>query len=132
MEKVDTLLVDKTGTLTEGTPRVVTLVAASGFTEDDVLRLAAGLERGSEHPLAGAILEDAGKRGITPKDVEDFESVTGQGVTAVADGRRLALGNLRLMPAEGVDLGGLTGRAESGRAEGQTVIFLAVDGRSPA
>ena len=129
MEKVDTLLVDKTGTLTEGTPRVVTLVAASGFTEDDVLRLAAGLERGSEHPLAGAILEDAGKRGITPKDVEDFESVTGQGVTAVADGRRLALGNLRLMTAEGVDLGGLTGRAESGRAEGQTVIFLAVDGR---
>jgi Cu+-exporting ATPase len=129
MEKVDTLLVDKTGTLTEGKPRLVTVVAASRFTDDEVLRLAAGLERGSEHPLAAAILEGATERGIAPKDVESFESVTGQGVTAVADGRRLALGNLRLMTAQGVDVGVLKGRAESLRAEGQTVMFLAVNGR---
>ena len=129
MEKVDTLLVDKTGTLTEGKPRLVMVIASPGFTEDEGLRLAAGLEQGSEHPLAAAILEGAHERGAAPAHVESFESVTGQGVTAVADGRRLALGNLRLMTAQGVDLSAVMDRAESLRAQGQTVMFLAVEGQ---
>jgi P-type Cu+ transporter len=129
MEKVDTLLVDKTGTLTEGKPRLVTVGVAPGFAEDEVLRLAAGLEQGSEHPLAVAILEGAQKRGITPARVDDFDSLTGQGVTGGADGRRLALGNLRLMTAQSVDVSSVMGRVESLQTEGQTVMFLAVNGR---
>ena len=129
MEKVDTLLVDKTGTLTEGKPRLVTVIAAPGFTEGDVLRLAAGLEQGSEHPLAAAILDGARERAVTPAPVEGFQSVTGQGVTGISDGRRVALGNVRMLTAEGVDAAALTERAESLRTEGQTVMFLAVEGR---
>jgi P-type Cu+ transporter len=129
MEKVDTLLVDKTGTLTEGKPRLVTVVDAPGFTEADVLRLAAGLERGSEHPLAAAILEGARERAVAPAPVESFQSVTGQGVTGISDGRRVVLGNVRMLTAEGVDAAALMERAESLRAEGQTIMFLAVEGR---
>jgi Cu+-exporting ATPase len=129
MERVDTLLVDKTGTLTEGKPRLVTVVAAEGFTETEVLALAAGLEQGSEHPLAGAILDGAKAKGVVPAPVESFQSVTGQGVTGVSNGRRVALGNVRLLAAPGVDAAGVTARAEALRSEGQTVMYLAIDGR---
>ena len=128
MEKVDTIVVDKTGTLTEGKPRLVAVVAASGFREDEVLALAAGLEQGSEHPLAAAVLAGAAERGVTPARVEGFQSVTGQGITGVAGGRRVALGNLRLLAAQGVDASALAARAEALRGEGQTVMYLAVDG----
>ncbi|HEV8438550.1 MAG TPA: heavy metal translocating P-type ATPase [Methylomirabilota bacterium] len=128
MEKVDTVVVDKTGTLTEGKPRLVTVVAASGFSEDEALALAAGLEQGSEHPLAAAVLAGAAERGVTPARVESFQSVTGQGVTGVAGQRRVALGNLRLLAAQNVDPSALTARAEELRREGQTVMYLAVDG----
>ncbi len=127
MEKVDTTVVDKTGTLTEGKPRLVTVVTAPGFREDEVLALAAGLEQGSEHPLAASVLAGTDERGVTPARVESFQSVTGQGVTGVADGRRVALGNLRLLAAQGVDASALAARAEALRGEGQTVMYLAVD-----
>ena len=128
LEKVDTVVVDKTGTLTEGKPRLVAVVAAAGFSEDEVLALAAGLERGSEHPLAAAVLAGAAERGVTPARVESFQSVTGQGVTGLAKGRRVALGNVRLLGAEAADATALAARAEELRRDGQTVMFLAVDG----
>jgi P-type Cu+ transporter len=128
MEKVDTILVDKTGTLTEGKPRLVTVATASGFDESLVLALAAGLEQASEHPLAAAVLAGAAERGAAPARVEQFQSTTGQGVTGVVDGRRVTLGNLRLLAAEGVDASPLAARAEELRREGQTVVFVAVDG----
>jgi Cu+-exporting ATPase len=129
MEKVETLLVDKTGTLTEGKPRLVTVVAAGGSTETEVLALAAGLEQGSEHPLAAAILAGAKERGVVPAGIGGFESITGQGVTGTADGRSVALGNVRLLTAKGVDDADVKQRAESLRSEGQTVMYLAVDRR---
>ncbi len=128
MEKVDTVVVDKTGTLTEGKPRLVTVAAASGFTEEEVLALAAGLEQASEHPLAAAVLAGAAARGVAPERVESFQSVTGQGVTGTVKGRRVALGNLRLLGAERADAAPLATRAEGLRREGQTVMYLAVDG----
>ena len=130
MEKVDTILVDKTGTLTEGKPRLVTVATASGFDESLVLALAAGLEQASEHPLAAAVLAGAAERGAAPARVEQFQSTTGQGVTGTVDGRRVTLGNLRLFAAEGVDASPLAARAEELRREGQTVMFVAVDGRA--
>ena len=128
MEKVDTLLVDKTGTLTEGKPRLVTAIGANGFTDTEVVTLAAGLEQGSEHPLAAAILEGARDRHVTPARVEGFQSITGQGVDGVSDRRTLALGNGRLMEARGVDVAGLTSNAEELRRRGQTVMYLGVNG----
>ena len=128
IEKVDTVVVDKTGTLTEGKPRLVAVAAAAGFSEDEVLALAAGLERGSEHPLAAAVLAGAAERGVTPAHVESFQSVTGQGVTGLAKGRRVALGNARLLGAEAADATALAARAEALRRDGQTVMYLAVDG----
>jgi P-type Cu+ transporter len=128
MEKVDSLLVDKTGTLTEGKPRLVTVVAINGFVDRDVVALAAGLEQGSEHPLAAALLDGARERGASPVRVESFQSVTGQGVVGVAEGRKLALGNVRLMEAHGVAVSEVTPKAEGLRGEGQTVMYLAVDG----
>jgi Cu+-exporting ATPase len=128
MEKVDTVVVDKTGTLTEGRPRLTALVANAGFTEHDVLALAAGLEQASEHPLAAAVLAGASERGVKPVEIQTFASVTGQGVTGMAAGRRVALGNLRLLTAEDVDAAPLAARAEALRGDGQTVMFLAVDG----
>ncbi len=127
MERVDTVVVDKTGTLTEGKPRLATVAAAGGSSETEVLALAAGLEQGSEHPLAAAVLSGAAGRGVTPARVEGFESVTGQGVTATADGRRVWLGNVRLMSASSVDMTPLADRASALRGEGQTVMFLAMD-----
>nr|WP_295745134.1 heavy metal translocating P-type ATPase [uncultured Acidocella sp.] len=129
MEKVDTLVVDKTGTLTEGKPRLTAIVPAPGFAEDEVLRLAASLERASEHPLAAAILHAAGERKIALGDPVAFDSLTGQGVRGQIEGRRIALGNAALMTAEGAELDSLTGEADELRASGATALFIAVDGK---
>jgi Cu+-exporting ATPase len=128
MRAVDTLVVDKTGTLTEGKPKLVSVEPASGVDEATLLRLAASLERGSEHPLAAAIVSGAEQRGVTPGNAERFASVTGKGVRGTVDGRRVALGNRAMMDAEGVDVGGLATRAEALRGDGQTVMFVALDG----
>jgi Cu+-exporting ATPase len=130
LRDVDTLVVDKTGTLTEGRPRLQDVVVAEGFDESDVLRLAATLERGSEHPLAAAIVAGAEARGLEPGRYEDFDSVTGQGVRGRVQGRDVALGNRALMDARGVEIGALAERAEALRGEGKTAMFLAVDGRA--
>ena len=127
LEKVDTLVVDKTGTLTEGKPRLASVAALEGWNEDDVLRLAASLERGSEHPLAAAILAGARDRRLELSDVGDFQSLTGKGVTGTVGGRRVALGNRKLLEQLHADAGALGDRAEALRRDGQTVVFLAVD-----
>jgi P-type Cu+ transporter len=129
LEKVDTLLVDKTGTLTEGKPRLTTVEAAPGFEEAQVLRLAAGAEKGSEHPLAQAVLAGATNRDLTVPDASSFRAVAGQGITATVEGRTTGLGNEALLAALGVDPGPLADRAVALRQAGQTVMFLAVDGR---
>ncbi len=128
LERVDTLVVDKTGTLTEGKPRLTAVQTASGTTEDDLLRLAAGLEAGSEHPLADAIVAGAKDRGVKPAAGEAFESVTGKGVKGRVDGRPVALGNLALLRDLGVEPGSLADRADALRAEGDTVVFVVVGG----
>jgi Cu+-exporting ATPase len=128
-EKVDTLVVDKTGTLTEGKPRVTAVIPTEGFEKDELLRLAASLERGSEHPLAGAILVAAQEGQLALGEVQEFNAPTGKGVTGVVDGKRVALGNAKLVAELGIDSGALTQRAEALRAEGATVILAAVDGR---
>jgi len=130
MRKVDTLVVDKTGTLTEGRPKLVTLQGANGFADDEILAFAAAVERGSEHPLAAAIVAGAEERGVAIPAAEAFASVTGKGVRASVGGRRVELGNRRMMEEAGVEPGGLTSEAERLRAEGQTVMFLAVDGKA--
>jgi len=129
LRKVDTLVVDKTGTLTEGKPRLVAVVAAAGFAESEVLRLAASLERASEHPLAAAIVAGAKERSVAPAEVAEFGSVTGKGVQGQVDGRRVSLGNRPLMDDLRVALGDHPATADGMRGEGQTVMFLAVDGR---
>jgi Cu+-exporting ATPase len=129
MRKVDTLVVDKTGTLTEGKPKLITVEPANGISDPDLLRMAASLERGSEHPLAEAIVKGAQERGIEPVSAESFESVTGKGVTGAVEGRSVALGNRALMDHIGVDPGDFAKRAESFRKDGQTVMFVAVDGK---
>jgi len=130
LEKVDTLVVDKTGTLTEGKPRVVAVEPAGGQDESDLVRLAADLERGSEHPLAAAIARFAGERGLKSTQAKGFESLTGRGVQGTVDGRAVAIGNLKLLQELGIDAGELAGRAETLRADGQTVVFIALDGRA--
>ncbi len=129
LRKVDTLVVDKTGTLTEGKPRLVTIAALDGQEERAVLRLAAGLERASEHPLAAAIVAGAQARGVPAAEVSDFASVTGKGVTGKVEGRRVALGNRALMDGLGVALGEQSAAADRLRSEGETVMYLAVEGR---
>ncbi|MBB3191060.1 copper-transporting P-type ATPase [Halomonas cerina] len=129
LRRVDTLIVDKTGTLTEGRPRLQDVVAAEGFTEDQVLRLAATLEHGSEHPLAAAIVQGAEARGVSPERYTDFESVTGKGVKGRVGEQAVALGNRALMEAEGIAADRLAERAEALRAEGKTAMFVAIDGR---
>jgi P-type Cu+ transporter len=126
---VDTLIADKTGTLTEGKPALTGAEIVSGFQPDEVLRLAASLEAGSEHPLAAAILGGAEQRGLKPAKVTDFEAVTGQGVKGRIDGRVAALGNARLMESFGVDVMPLANAAEARRKQGETVMFLSVDGK---
>jgi Cu+-exporting ATPase len=126
-EKVDTLVVDKTGTLTEGKPRVTAVVAAAGFDESAVLSFGASLEKSSEHPLAAAILRAAAERKVAPQEVTNFASVTGKGVTGTSGGRRVAVGNAALLKDRGVASADLEARADELRKEGATVLFVAVD-----
>jgi len=130
MEKVDTLVVDKTGTLTEGKPRVVAVLPEAGLTEPELLALAGSLERASEHPLAAAIVAAAQAAGATLEEPTAFTSITGKGVSGSVSGRQVALGNAKLMAELGVDLAALTDRAEALRAEGATALYLAVDGKA--
>ncbi|OLE63309.1 MAG: copper-transporting ATPase, partial [Deltaproteobacteria bacterium 13_1_20CM_2_69_21] len=127
MEKVDTLVVDKTGTLTEGKPKLVAVEAAAGFTVEDVLRAAAALERASEHPLAHAIVAGARERGVEPPAASSFQSVTGKGVRGEVAGRRVAVGNAALLREEGLD--GESADTDRLRAAGQTAMLVAIDGR---
>ncbi len=128
MEKVDTLVVDKTGTLTEGKPRVVAIRAIGTTVEDELLRLAASLERSSEHPLADAIVREAQSRSLALSEAKDFDSPLGKGAFGVVDGRRVAIGNKRLMDDQGITIGDLVNEAEKLRGEGATAIYVAVDG----
>jgi Cu+-exporting ATPase len=128
-EKIDTLVIDKTGTLTEGRPAVTAIKPAPGFDEGELLRLAASLERGSEHPIAAAILQAAAKRGLALAEAKDFDSPVGKGVLGVVDGRRIVLGGVRLMAEQGVSLAGLGGEAEALQRDGTTAIFVLVDGK---
>ena len=132
MEKIDTLVVDKTGTLTEGKPRVVGVIAAENHSEMEILTLAASLERSSEHPLAAAIVAVAREKSLTLTDPTEFASVTGKGVTGNVAGHAVALGNTRLMQEMGVSLGDLATRAEAFRKDGATALFLAIDGKPGA
>ncbi len=129
MQKVDTLVVDKTGTLTEGKPKLVSVVACDGFQENDNLHLAASLEQASEHPLAEAIVQGAKEKDVQLVGVDNFQSITGKGVTGVVNGRKVALGNLKLLESFGIDAGDLPSQADLQRAEGQTVMLLAIDGK---
>ncbi|WP_407351558.1 heavy metal translocating P-type ATPase [Luteimonas sp. R10] len=129
LRRIDTLIVDKTGTLTEGRPAFRDVTAAEGFEPDRVLQLAASLEQGSEHPLAEAILAEARERGLGFERTEDFDSVTGRGVRGRAGGHDLALGNAALMAEVGGDVQALADAAERWRGQGATVVFLAADGR---
>jgi Cu+-exporting ATPase len=128
MEKVDTLVIDKTGTLTEGKPEVTTIVAAAGFEDNELLRLGASTERASEHPLAQAVIRAAGQRGIALADVSDFNAPTGKGAGGVVEGRKVALGNAAFLADLGVTTSVLDPQAERLRQDGATVIFIAVDG----
>lgn len=127
-EKVDTLVVDKTGTLTEGRPEVTAIAAVARLSESELLRLAATVERSSEHPLALAIVNAANNRGIALGDPTDFDSPVGKGVTGMVEGKRLILGSHRIMEEKGVDVSVMTAKAEELRNEGATVIFTAMDG----
>ena len=129
LREIDTLVVDKTGTLTEGKPKLVTALPVQGFREHELLRLAATLERGSEHPLAAAIVSGAQERGVELAKAEGFESVTGKGVKGTVDGQSVALGNRALLEEAGIDASELAARAEDYRVEGQTVMFVIVDGK---
>jgi len=134
MEKVNTLVVDKTGTLTEGRPRVTAIVPAAGLSESEILPLAAGLERSSEHPLAAAIVTAARDRNASIQEPSiqeptDFASITGKGVTGKIGGRSVALGNAKLMADLGITLGDLEHKADALRSDGATALFLAVDGK---
>ncbi len=130
LERVDTVVVDKTGTLTEGKPRLVAVEVRAGADEGEVLGLAAALERGSEHPLAAAVLAGARDRALAVGDARDFRAVAGKGVVGRVDGRAAALGNAALLAELGIEAGELGERAEARRREGQTVMFVAVDGRA--
>jgi Cu+-exporting ATPase len=127
LRQVDTLVVDKTGTLTLGKPELTSVVTANGFDETEMLRLAANVERASEHPLAAAIISGAEKRGVSVRAASEFASITGKGVRGVVDGKRVALGNRALLEELRVDAGDLVARAEELRADGQTVMFVVVD-----
>ncbi len=130
MEKVNTLVVDKTGTLTEGKPKLVSVVAVAGFDENEVLRLGASLERASEHPLAAAIVNGAQEKNLTLASVTDFRSYTGKGVAGTVEGHAVALGNLKLFEELGIVPGELVARADTLRGDGQTVMLLAIDGKA--
>jgi len=130
MEKVNTLVVDKTGTLTEGKPKLTSVVPLDGFEEGVVLWLGASLERASEHPLAAAIVQGAQERNIVLTAVSEFRSITGKGVLGTVEGRTVALGNIKLFEELHIDTGELPARAEALRSDGQTVMLLAIDGKA--
>ena len=130
MEKIDTLVVDKTGTLTEGKPKVTAIVPAPGFDEQELLRLAASVERASEHPLADAIVAAADERKIALAQVSDFDSPTGKGALGTVDGKRVVLGQGRFMTELGIDTAALEGEADRLRQDGATAIFAAIDGKA--
>jgi Cu+-exporting ATPase len=130
MRKVDTLVVDKTGTLTEGKPKLASVVATEALDEQTLLRLAASLERGSEHPLAAAIVAGAQERGVELTNATAFASLTGKGVSGEVDGHRVSLGNRALLDELKMDAGELAAKAESLRADGQTVMFVVVDDKA--
>ena len=130
LEKVDTLVVDKTGTLTEGKPQLVAVTTIHDFDEQETLRLAASLERVSEHPLAEAIVRGADEKGIELAQTGEFLSITGKGVTGNVDGHKVALGNIKLLESLGIDSSDLLQQADKQRAEGQTVMFVAIDGKA--
>ena len=132
MEKVDTIVVDKTGTLTEGRPAVTAIVSAPGWTESQALSLAASVERASEHPLALAIVRAAEDQGVEISSVAEFDSPTGKGALGIVDGKRVALGNGKFLEEEGVDVAPLAERADALRADGATAIFMGVDGHPAA
>ena len=129
LRDVDTLVVDKTGTLTEGRPRLVSVVPIGGFSEEELIRLAASLERGSEHPLAKSVLDAAEERSIETLSVADFETLPGRGVRGRVDDREVLLGNTTLMQQESVDISALESSADDARADGQTVMYLSVESR---
>jgi Cu+-exporting ATPase len=129
MEKVDTLVVDKTGTLTEGKPWVTRVVPAAGFSEDDLLQLASSLERSSEHPLAAAVVSAARAKNLPGEEPTNFASVTGKGVTGRVGPREVALGNARLMADQNIDIGELEAQAEALRGSGATALFVGIDGK---
>jgi len=130
LRKVDTLVVDKTGTLTEGKPKLVSIVAINGFEEHDILRLGASLERASEHPLAEAIVRGAADKDVSLSATDSFDSITGKGVTGEVEGRKVALGNVKLLESLSIEPADLPQLAETGRAEGQTVMLVAIDGKA--
>jgi Cu+-exporting ATPase len=129
MEKVDTLVIDKTGTLTEGKPKLVQIVAGDGFNETDILKFAASVERASEHPLAAAIVRAAAERNIALLPVDGFDSPTGKGALGMIDGKRVVLGNARFLQEISIDTAALAAQAEALRQDGATAIFIAIDGK---
>jgi Cu+-exporting ATPase len=129
LEKVDTLVVDKTGTLTEGKPRLTDILPSEGFTADALLRLAASLEQGSEHPLAAAIVQAARTRKLALTEASGFRAITGQGVVGNVEGHAVALGNAALLGSLGADASNLTAQAETRRRAGAIVLFISIDGR---
>lgn len=132
MEKVDTLIIDKTGTLTEGKPKLMEVVTASGFEQNETLRLVASLEQSSEHPLASAIVKGAQEKGITLSPVQNFSSTTGKGVQGMVDGHNVALGNAAMFTSLGMNADSLVQAADQLRAKGQTAMFAAIDGKPAA
>ena len=129
LERVDTVVVDKTGTLTEGKPTLTSVVARGGLSEDELLRLVASVEHVSEHPLAAAIVSGARDRGVMLAEVQDFASVTGKGVRGRVDGRRVAVGNVQMLAEEGGVPDDLIALADEKRRQAETVMFVAVDGQ---
>ena len=129
MEKIDTLVIDKTGTLTEGKPRVIEIVTADGIDSNDVLRLAASLEAPSEHPLASAIVQAAREKGLSLSNVEQFNQPVGQGAVGLVDDRKLAIGHAAFLSSQGIATGALAAKADDLRRSGATAVFLAVDGK---
>jgi Cu+-exporting ATPase len=130
MRKVDTIVVDKTGTLTVGKPKLNRVIPNDGYDERALILYAASIERGSEHPLAAAIVAGAGEKGVSPKNAESFQSRTGKGVTGRVENHAVALGNLALLEELKIEIGGLATAAEDLRKDGQTVMFLAIDGKA--
>jgi Cu+-exporting ATPase len=130
LHRADTLVLDKTGTLTEGKPRLVTVEPVGGLSAEELLRLAAGLERGSEHPLAGAVVKGAEERGLQPARADEFRALPGKGVAGTVEGKALLLGTPALLREQGVEVEPLAARVEALRGQGQTVLLLAVDGRA--